>query len=154
MPEDRFSDINNNINLQYQNLIRNLEKNRNKEKDRNRDKDYGRLRNNNNFERNYMPFRNYYNYYGNEQNNDINYNVKDLFKDINDGYKIKIEKLFIIGSLLEEQNKFNQICSELTNYGIKNEYLEFENIQEMNKKFLTLGILPRKYEYQNEKYNK
>ena len=90
----------------------------------------------------------------NEQNNDINYNVKDLFKDINDGYKIKIEKLFIIGSLLEEQNKFNQICSELTNYGIKNEYLEFENIQEMNKKFLTLGILPRKYEYQNEKYNK
>ena len=29
-----------------------------------------------------------------------------------------------------------------------------KNIQEMNKNFLTLGILPRKYEYQNEKYNK
>ena len=89
-----------------------------------------------------------------EQNKDLNYNVKDLFKDINDSYKIKIEKLFIIGTLLEEQNKFTQISSELNNYGIKNEYLEFENIQEMNKKFLTLGILPRKYEYQNEKYNK
>ena len=73
MSEERFSDINNNINLQYQNLIRNLEKNRNKERDKNRDKDYGRIRNNNNnFERNYMPFRNYYNYYGNGQINDVN----------------------------------------------------------------------------------
>jgi len=90
----------------------------------------------------------------NEQTNETNYNVKDLFKDINDGYKIKIERLFIIGTLLEEQNKFNLISNELLNYGIKNEYLEFENIQEMNKKFLTLGTLPRKYEYQNEKLNK
>ena len=40
------------------------------------------------------------------------------------------------------------------NYNIKNEYLEFENIQEMNKKFLTYGTLPRNYEYQNEKINK
>ena len=39
IPEDRFSDLNNNINLQYQNLIKNLEKNRNKERDRNRDKE-------------------------------------------------------------------------------------------------------------------
>ena len=74
MPEEKFNDLNNNINLQYQNLIRNLEKNRNKERDRNRDKEYGRIRNNNNnYERNYMPFRNYYNYYGNGQmSNDIN----------------------------------------------------------------------------------
>ena len=74
MPEEKFNDLNNNINLQYQNLIRNLEKNRNKERDRNRDKEYGRIRNNNNnYERNYMPYRNYYNYYGNGQiNNDVN----------------------------------------------------------------------------------
>ena len=73
MSEDRFNDINNNINLQYQNLIKNLEKNRNKERDKNRDKDYGRLKNNNNnFERNYMPYRNYYNYYGSGQLNDVN----------------------------------------------------------------------------------
>ena len=75
MPEEKFGDFNNNINLQYQTLIRNLEKNRNKERDRNRDKDYGRLRNsnNNNYERNYIPYRNYYNYYGNGQiNNDVN----------------------------------------------------------------------------------
>ena len=91
MPEDRFSDINNNINLQYQNLIRNLEKNRNKEKDRNRDKDYGRLRNNNNFERNYMPFRNYYNYYGNGQNNDVNSPSGKFTNDL-DNYKKKYYK--------------------------------------------------------------
>ena len=74
MSEDRFNDINNNINLQYQNLIKNLEKNRNKDRDKNRDKEYGRIRNNNNnnFERNYMPYRNYYNYYGNGQINDVN----------------------------------------------------------------------------------
>jgi hypothetical protein len=72
IPEDRFSDLNNNINLQYQNLIKNLDKNRYKERDRNRDKEYGKLRNNNNYERNYMPFRNYYNYYGNGQMNDVN----------------------------------------------------------------------------------
>ena len=89
-----------------------------------------------------------------EQNNEININVKDLFKDISEGYKMKIERLFIIGTLLEEQNKFSSICSELMNYNIKNEYLEFENIQEMNKKFLTYGTLPRNYEYQNEKINK
>ena len=74
MPEEKFNDLNNNINYQYQNLIKNLEKNRNKERDRNRDKEYGRIRNsNNNYERNYMPYRNYYNYYGNGQiNNDVN----------------------------------------------------------------------------------
>jgi hypothetical protein len=89
-----------------------------------------------------------------DQNNEINYNIKDLFKDVNEVYKIKIERLFIIGNLLEEQSKFNLIGSELMNYGIKNEYLEFENIQEMNKIFLTVGILPRKYEYPNERLNK
>ena len=72
IPEEKINDLNNNINLQYQNLIRNLDKNRNKERDRNKEKDYGRLRNNNNYERNYMPFRNYYNYYGNGQMNDVN----------------------------------------------------------------------------------
>ena len=88
------------------------------------------------------------------EQNDINISVKELFKDVNECYKIKIERLFIIGSLLEEHNKFASICSELMNYNIKNEYLEFENIQEMNKKFLTLGTLPRRYEYRNEKINK
>ena len=90
----------------------------------------------------------------NRQNNGINYKVKELFKDLNQGYKIKIERLFIIGSLLEEHNNFSSISSELNNHGIRNEYLEFENIQEMNKKFFTLGTFPRKYEYQNEKLNK
>ena len=89
-----------------------------------------------------------------DQNNEINYNIKDLFKDVNEVYKVKVERLFIIGTLLEEQSKFNLIGSELMNYGIKNEYLEFENIQEMNKIFLTVGILPRKYEYPNERLNK
>ena len=89
----------------------------------------------------------------NEQNA-MNYSVKELFRDINESYKIKIDRLFIIGTLLEDQNKFDSICLELLNYGIRNEYLEFENIQEMNKIFLTLGTLPRKYEYQNEKLNK
>ena len=42
---------------------------------------------------------------------------------------------------------------ELSNHGIKNEYLEFENIGELNKKFQTIGTLPRKYEYFNEKLN-
>ena len=93
IPEDKFSDINNNINLQYQNLIRNLEKNRNKEKERNRDKEYGRVRNNNNnnnYERNYLPFRNYYNYYGNGQNSDINSSGK--FSNEFDNYKKKYYK--------------------------------------------------------------
>ena len=61
--------------------------------------------------------------------------------------------MFIIGTLLEEQGQFNLICNKLMNYGIKNEYLEFDNLQEKNKEFLTLGKLPRKYEYLNEKLN-
>jgi hypothetical protein len=89
----------------------------------------------------------------NEQSNEVDFRVEDLFKDINNNYKIKIKKLFIIGTLLEEQGQFNLICNKLMNYGIKNEYLEFDNIQEMNKEFLTLGKLPRKYEYLNEKLN-
>ena len=89
----------------------------------------------------------------NEQSNEVDFRVEDLFKDINNNYKIKIKKLFIIGTLLEEQGQFNLICNKLMNYGIKNEYLEFDNLQEMNKEFLTLGKLPRKYEYLNEKLN-
>ena len=73
MTEEKYSDLNNNINLQYQYLIRNLEKNRNKERDRNREKDYGRIKNNNNnYERNYIPYRNYYNNYNENGQNDIN----------------------------------------------------------------------------------
>ena len=73
MTEEKYSDLNNNINLQYQYLIRNWEKNRNKERDRNREKDYGRIKNNNNnYERNYIPYRNYYNNYNENGQNDIN----------------------------------------------------------------------------------
>ena len=98
MPEERFNDMNsNNINLHYQNLIKNLEKNKNKDRDRNRDKDrdYARLRNsNNNFERNYLPFRNYYNYYGNGngQINDINSPSGKYPSDFENNYKKKYYK--------------------------------------------------------------
>ena len=81
-------------------------------------------------------------------------NIKNLFKDLNDCYKANVEKLFIIGTSLEEQNKYKLIGPELLNYGIRNEFLEFENIQELNKKLLTLGSFPRKYEYPNEQLNK
>ena len=80
-------------------------------------------------------------------------NIKDFFKDINYISKSKIEKLYIIGSLLDENNLFGKMSDELSNHGIKNEYLEFENISELNKKFQTIGELPRKYEYFNEKMN-
>ena len=92
----------------------------------------------------------------NEQNNNelTRGNIKNLFKDLNDCYKANVEKLFIIGTSLEEQNKYKLIGPELLNYGIRNEYLEFENIQELNKKLLTLGSFPRKYEYPNEQLNK
>ena len=99
MPEERFTDMNsnNNLNLHYQNLIKNLEKNKNKDRDRNRDKDrdYARLRNsNNNFERNYLPFRNYYNYYGNGngQINDINSPSGKYPSDFENNYKKKYYK--------------------------------------------------------------
>ena len=98
MPEERFNDVNsNNINLHYQNLIKNLEKNKNKDRDRNRDKDrdYARLRNsNNNFERNYLPFRNYYNYYGNGngQINDVNSPSGKYPSDFENNYKKKYYK--------------------------------------------------------------
>ena len=81
------------------------------------------------------------------------FNVKELFKEINYISKSKIEKLYIIGSLLDETNLFNEISYELSNHGIKNEYIEFENISELNKKFQSIGTLPRKYEYFNEKLN-
>ena len=90
-----------------------------------------------------------------EQNNNISSSkIKSLFKDLNDNFKVNLENLFIIGTSLEEQNQFKLISNELLNYGIKNEYLEFENIQEMNKKFYTMGKFPRKYEYPNENLNK
>ena len=73
IPEGKINDLNNNINIQYQHLIRNLDNNRNKERDKiYGEKDYGKLRNSNNYERNYIPFRNYYNYYGNRQLNEVN----------------------------------------------------------------------------------
>ena len=73
IPEGKINDLNNNINIQYQHLIRNLDNNRNKERDKiYGEKDYGKLRNSNNYERNYIPFRNYYNYYGNGQLNEVN----------------------------------------------------------------------------------
>ena len=89
----------------------------------------------------------------NKENNNEKLNTKELFKDINYISKSKIEKLYIIGSLLDEKNAFNDMSMELFSHGIKNEYLEFENISELNKKFQTIGTLPRKYEYFNEKLN-
>ena len=81
------------------------------------------------------------------------FDKKDYFKDINYISKSKIEKLYIIGSLLDEKNLFNDINKELANHGVKNEYLEFENISELNNKFRNIGSLPRKYEYFNENSN-
>ena len=51
----------------------------NLEKKKGKEKDYGRGRNNNvyNYDKNYIPFRNYYNYYGNGQNNNSNTNYND-----------------------------------------------------------------------------
>ena len=89
----------------------------------------------------------------NIENNNEKFNVKEFFKDINYISKSKIEKLYIIGSLLDEKNSFNEMSMELFNHGIKNEYLEFENVSELSKKFQTIGTLPRKYEYFNEKLN-
>ena len=89
----------------------------------------------------------------NRENNYEKLNTKELFKDINYISKSKIEKLYIIGSLLDEKTAFNDMSMELFSHGIKNEYLEFENISELNKKFQTIGTLPRKYEYFNEKLN-
>ena len=89
----------------------------------------------------------------NKENNNEKLNTKELFKDINYISKSKIEKLYIIGTLLDEKNSFTEMSMELLNHGIKNEYLEFENISELNKKFQTIGTLPRKYEYFNEKLN-
>ena len=88
----------------------------------------------------------------NEENNE-DINIKKLFSDINYYSKSKIDRLYIIGSLLDEKNIFDQVSEEITNHGIKNEYLEFENISELNKKFQKIGTLPRKYEYFNEKLN-
>ena len=88
----------------------------------------------------------------NPENNE-NINLRELFRDINYFPKSKIDRLYIIGSLLDEKNIFGQISAELAEHGIKNEYLEFENISELNKKFQNIGTLPRKYEYFNEKLN-
>ena len=79
-PKDKKDINNNNINGDLFDEIKNnnfkyMEKKKGKEKD------YGRGRNNNinNYERNYIPFRNYYNYYGNlnGQNNTNNNTFND-----------------------------------------------------------------------------
>ena len=79
--KDKKDINNNNINGDLFNEMKNnnfkyIDKKKGKEKD------YGRGRNNNNinnYERNYVPFRNYYNYYGNSngQNNTNNYTFND-----------------------------------------------------------------------------
>ena len=69
------------------------------EKKKGKEKDYGRGRNNNvyNYDKNYIPFRNYYNYYGNGQNNNSNTNYNDNSSSIKfpndfDTYKKKYYK--------------------------------------------------------------
>ena len=69
------------------------------EKKKGKEKDYGRGRNNNvyNYDKNYIPFRNYYNYYGNGngQNNNTNYNDNSSsikFPNDFDNYKKKYYK--------------------------------------------------------------
>ena len=69
------------------------------EKKKGQEKDYGRGRNNNvyNYDKNYIPFRNYYNYYGNGQNNNSNTNYNDNSSSIKfpndfDTYKKKYYK--------------------------------------------------------------
>ena len=79
--KDKKDINNNNINGDLFNEMKNnnfkyIDKKKGKEKD------YGRGRNNNNinnYERNYVPFRNYYNYYGNSngQNNTNNNTFND-----------------------------------------------------------------------------
>jgi tripartite motif-containing protein 37 len=71
----------------------------NLEKKKGKEKDYGRGRNNNvyNYDKNYIPFRNYYNYYGNGQNNNSNTNYNDNSSSIKfpndfDTYKKKYYK--------------------------------------------------------------
>ena len=98
-----------------------------------------------------------------EQNSEVKpNNIKNLLeKELYDGVdfkhnmKMEIERLFIVGTLLEKQTELNLAIKEIKNiYGIETEYLEFENIQELNKKLTTLGTLPRNYEYPNEKLGK
>jgi len=90
-----FDELKNSMNFQYQDLKKNLEKKKNKDKD-------GRGRNN--YERNYLPYRNNYNYYGNgntngqsnsNSNNNINYNDNSgniKFPNELDNYKKKYYK--------------------------------------------------------------
>ena len=89
----------------------------------------------------------------NRENTNKKFNAKEFFGGVNHISKSKVERLYIIGSLLDEKNAFSEMSLELSNHGVKNEYLEFENINELNKKFQTIGTLPRKYEYLNEKLN-
>ena len=68
------------------------------EKKKGKERDYGRGRNNNinNYEKNYLPFRNYYNYFGNgngqnnSNNNDNSSSIK--FPNDFDVYKKKYYK--------------------------------------------------------------
>ena len=64
----------NTINADFFDEIKNNNFKFNMERKKGKEKDYGRGRNNNinNHERNYLPFMNYYNYFGNGQNNSNN----------------------------------------------------------------------------------
>ena len=91
----------------------------------------------------------------NEVNKKVNKeNIKELFKNWNVQNKNKIKKLFIIGTLLQDQSKLKLVKKELKLLNVDNEYLEFENYQEIRKMITRIGILPRQYEYPNEKFDK
>ena len=91
----------------------------------------------------------------NEINKKVNKdNIKQLFKNWNVQNKNNIKKIFIIGTLLEDQSKLKLVKNELKLLNLDNEYLEFENYQEIRKMITRVGILPREYEYPNEKFDK
>ncbi len=91
----------------------------------------------------------------NEVNKKVNKdNIKQLFKNWNIQNKNNIKKIFIIGTLLQDQSKLKLIKKELKLLNLDNEYLEFENYQEIRKMITRVGILPREYEYPNEKFDK
>ena len=88
----------NTINADFFDEIKNNNYKFNMERKKGKEKDYGRGRNNNinNHERNYLPFMNYYNYFGNGQNNsNNNYNENSSsvkFPKDFDAYKKKYYK--------------------------------------------------------------
>ena len=91
----------------------------------------------------------------NEVNKKVNKdNIKQLFKNWNIQNKNNIKKIVIIGTLLQDQSKLKLVKKELKLLNLDNEYLEFENYQEIRKMITRVGILPREYEYPNEKFDK